>query len=79
MSEISYAAAQKQSGIKPGFKVKVLRKADYGERGWGFCWIGLMNQSIGKTLVVRASDSTDGFQLSDGFWYPYFALEIAKK
>jgi len=49
----AYLIMQKNCGIKVGDTVKVLRKAEQYEMGWDSTWVKEMDETIGKTFVVR--------------------------
>ncbi len=77
-----YLKQHKQSGIKVGDKVKVLKCAENLEKGWMNSWEDPMNNSIGKTLKVISDSGECGFELEDNmvnFEYPYFVLEKIEK
>lgn len=65
-----------ENDIKVGDYVKVTRKAKDYEDGWSSIWDIFMNDSVGKVLQVRNSNSTKyGIELTDYKRYPYFVLE----
>jgi len=74
----AYTKLQECCGIKIGDTIKVLRKAKDKESGWGTCWDYLMDEAIGKELVVKFINPNSGFLLEDNFWYPWFVLEKVK-
>jgi len=75
-----YLKKQKASGIKVGDRVRVLRKAKEGERGWGNSWVEDMDGKVGKTGIVHYVDEEFGIGLSGSTCgFPYFVLEKVKK
>ena len=73
----AYQVMAKESGIKIGDTVKVLRKAQSEEMGWTGCWQPGMDDTIGNEYTVSYID--DGhYQLDDGWWLPFFVLEKIK-
>lgn len=84
--EPSYAERQAkwiaENGIKKGDKVRIIRKANSNEDGWGSRWNPDMDEAVGKIGTV--SHISDNFRecgievdVSDvgEFLYPYFILE----
>lgn len=72
----------KETGLKVGDKVKIVRKANDHENGWGTVWATLMNKYVGKTGVIDDVDFECGIHVivtSLGWWYPYFVLEPVKE
>lgn len=85
----SYGKGQEEwvrkNDIKTGTTVRVIRKAESHELGWGNNWISDMDACVGKTgwadliegfgdygIVVRFdNDNAD----TDGLLFPYFVLE----
>jgi hypothetical protein len=86
-----YIAAQKawleMTGLKPGDKVKVTRKAKNGEFGWSNSWEPDMSKMVGKELIVNklpTSYEEKGVSLEKTamwphYWYPFFVLEPIQK
>lgn len=75
MSETDkYLQGQEASGIKVGDTVRVVRKACKGEGGWDNVWMPEME--VGRERVVKHIYGTDGCELTGGFTYPYFVLEV---
>ncbi len=69
-------------GLCIGDKVKVTRKAEDFENGWGSFWVSewkhdSMTDSIGKTLKIEYFVES-GIRLDDEWEYPYFVLEPVK-
>ena len=66
----------KENGLKKGDYVKVTRKAEDFEDGWGTMWNSSMDDSVDKVLQVKDCDCPGcGIQLEDYKHYPYFVLE----
>jgi len=63
---------------KPGDKVKILRKAKYGERGWKMEWIPKMDLYIGLVQEVKKDLADIGVEL-EHFTFPHFVLEKVDK
>jgi hypothetical protein len=70
----------RKNNVEHGTLVRVTREAQSGEGGWDNSWAPEMNSSVGKVLSIDSTeDSLDishGIQLSDGFGYPWFVLEV---
>lgn len=79
----AYLAMQKASGIKPGDTVRVMRKAESYEMGWGQPWARSMDIFVGKEYKVFALSKFEdfGFVLDgvSGYLFPFFVLEVVKK
>lgn len=78
--EPSYSERAKKwieaNDIKVGDYVKVTRRAESYEDGWGTIWIDLMTKSVGKKLKVEEIRTYNGYIiLEDGYCYPCFVLE----
>lgn len=73
----AYKVMQANCGIGVGDTVKVLRKAEDYENGWGYDWQYRMNETIGTCFVVNGV--TSGGILSKDWGYPFFVLELVKK
>lgn len=87
-----YARKQKEwikkNNIKVGDKVKITKKVNSLEDGWGCHWNGEMNSAVGKCGKIISIDDeeearntgiliiVDGY---DEYWYPYFILEKVEK
>lgn len=74
----SYSLNQTTTGIDVGDQVRVLRTAEYGERGWLHAWVDRMNRAVGREFRVEDVYHHSGFELYvDGRYYrfPYFVLE----
>jgi len=74
-TEEAYLVMQGASGIKVGDKVKVLRKADSQEMGWGPAWTRSMDACVGQTYMVCSINGDQGICLSCGWSFPFFVLE----
>jgi len=73
--------AYPMSKLKPGQKVKVLRRAEYGELGWQSGWTSQMDRSIGEILVVRSNDSVFGVICKGEHIYatfPSYVLDVVE-
>lgn len=71
------------TGVKEGSWVKVTRKADDNESGWGAQWVNVMTDVIGKVCRVIGIHSSLGLHLEsleDGrrYGFPFFVLEPAE-
>jgi hypothetical protein len=84
-----YRDYQNESGIKVGDRVRVTRKAQNYEIGWGLPWVDDMDQCIGKCYEVKNVSGQFGFKLEwteysedehrdldNGGWFPYFVLQL---
>lgn len=76
-----------ENNIKVGSKVKIIKKADSEECGWGAYWNNLMDDSINEigTITMISDDgfSNIGIQVylenkDNYYFYPYFVLEKVK-
>ena len=84
---MGYLERQKQSGLKIGDKVLLLRKAETHENGWNNSWEPEMDRLIGKVGTIIGIEGYSGivveFKNSNPYEYPYFVLErvpeIAKR
>ena len=71
----------KENNLKPGDKVRILRKTEDYENGWQNGWTHSMEGSIGEICTVIEDCGCDGIEVksSQGTWgYPYFVLEKAE-
>lgn len=76
----AYNTLQKASGIEVGDTVRVLRKAQQNEMGWGTYWAKMMDKTIGETFVVtEVRDGVGIYNLSNYCAYPFFVLELVIK
>jgi len=67
-----------QNDIKPGDKVKVLRKAERHEDGWKNSWVFRMDGIVGKIMKVEQGAGHSGILLYDAGLMaacPFFVLE----
>lgn len=74
----------KNTGIKEGSWVKVIREAEDYESGWGSQWVTVMTDFVGKTCRVIGMHSSYGLHLEtveDGkrYGFPFFILEPAEE
>ena len=69
----------KANNIKVGDKVKVIRKCETEENGWGWTWnIHVMDSAVDKVFKIVNSHYQKGILLRIGIddcWFPYFVLE----
>lgn len=71
-------------GLQHGDLVKIIRKAETHEHGWGNAWIEEMDEYIGKSFRMdlayasRTYASGRGIRIED-FFFPYFVLEKIKE
>ena len=70
----------KATNLKPGDKVKVLRKANSYEFCWINKWSPKMDKYVGKIVTVDTVDMENGIVIHDSndrtFWgFPFFVLE----
>lgn len=73
----AYLAMQKNCGIEPGDRVKVLRKANSREMGWSNSWVCKMDAAVGREYQVSRVTGS-GVELSDcgaNLSFPFFVLE----
>jgi len=79
----AYRTMQKASGIEVGDTIKVLRKADDHEMGWGEEWLNTeMDKLVGKEFVVADVSENSGFLVKiegDDWFVPFFVCELMKK
>lgn len=64
--------------LKVGDKVRISRKADTFEEGWGAVWRPEMDTCVGKTGHIMLDGESFGFRVSEGgegYLFPYFVLE----
>jgi len=73
-----YLKNHKNSSLKIGQKVKLLRKAENYEKGWGNSWNLFMTKNVGKIGIITHDDGEYGFVVDFGntyyYSYPYFVL-----
>jgi len=62
-----------------GDTVKVIKMCDSLESDWDNVWGPAMNESIGCDFEVEGDYGKSGYQLSNGFAYPEFVLELVKR
>ena len=77
--EKSYEERQAKCGLKVGDKVRILRKAEDHEDGWGEEWAFSMDNTIVKIVKIVERYNLFGIKVSiEGFrdfYFPYFVLE----
>ena len=78
----NYLEGHRNCGIKVGDQVRVTRKAEDNENGWGDFWVEDMDAEVGKILIVVEDYKKYGFACQENLeenalrWgYPYFVLE----
>lgn len=68
--------------IEPGTKVKILRKAKSGEKGWDNIWVDEMDVYVGEVHECNSRDRPHGVSIRTSdhiiFSVPSFVLEIVK-
>jgi len=77
----AYAVLQEATGIKPGDKVKVLRKAEDFELGWTTYWDPKMNAAVGNIYEVYVMGKY-GIKLkflNNCYWFPWFVLKVIER
>ena len=73
-----YLSGHRASGLKVGDKVKVVRKSNDKEGGWGDIWAPSMCGFVANEYEIQKDDNDFGFVLND--WrFPYFVLEKVKE
>lgn len=76
-----YLEGHRNCGIKVGDQVRVTRRAESDEGGWGNVWVGQMGRWVGKKVFVVEDFGIMGFGVGinkRSVWnlsYPYFVLE----
>lgn len=73
-----YLEGHRNCGIKVGYRVRVTRKAESYESGWGFMWAQHMDVFVGKELPVLEVFPEDGIicgSFQNAYIFPYFVLE----
>lgn len=81
----AYLTLQKESGIKVGDTVKVLRRADDFEGGWNYRWDSSKDKFVGLTGKVISIKGRDGIRVRfpddeewwEGWYFPWFVLQKA--
>lgn len=76
---MDYLQGHKESGLKVGDKVRIIRKASDYENGWRNIWPSFMDKYIREIGKIIKDHEAIGFGVtfSDGveFSYPFFVLE----
>ncbi len=85
-NEDSYLKRQELSGLRVGDTVRVTRKAKDYENGWDNCWVGEMDDFVGKTFEIIGIRGESGiilqhaetlpFNFNINPRFPYFVLEL---
>lgn len=77
----AYELLQEEFGLEVGDEVKVLRKAKDYEMGWGNTWASgeMMTEMVGNSYTIEDIDSHSGIGLSNGWYVPFFILEVTRK
>ena len=79
--EKAYKERQAECGLKVGDKVRVLRKAEDCEDGWGNTWAKVyMDDFVGRIGKIVGEHPYAGFKVfleeeNDCWYFPYFVLE----
>lgn len=75
----TYKELHDESGLKVGDWVKVLRKAEHKEGGWGNFWSDAMDNWVGACGKITHDAGSLGLCLMEGHWFPCFVLEKIEK
>jgi hypothetical protein len=84
LSANDYLVQHKQSGIKEGDTVRVIRKATDFEQGWQAVWDPAMSELLGKNGRVIKDGGEEGFSITfsnkpttstNCYTFPWFVLE----
>ena len=70
-----YLAFHKASGLKVGDMVKVVRKANDHEMGWGDIWAGYMDDFVDRTYKITGDATWYGWELDNKCTFPTFVLQ----
>lgn len=78
--EKTYKKRQAECGLKVGDTVKIFRKAEDNEDGWGNIWPEDADTWVGKTGKIVGDGEGGGFKVfyeeeNDCCYFPYFVLE----
>jgi hypothetical protein len=73
----AYETLGKAANFKVGDKVKILRKADDYELGWGWGWLSLKDKYVGKVVEIKEVDR-GGDITAEGYIFPWFILELVE-
>ena len=76
----NYEKRQRECGLKVGNIVKIFRKAEDDEGGWGNHWPKDADTWVGKTGEIIGDGKGGGFKVfleeeNDWWFFPYFVLE----
>lgn len=74
MKRTEYITGQKESGLKVGDKVRIMRKAHDHENGWNNDWHPDMDEYIGRTGTIKRIADLKGVYIH-GWEFPYFVLK----
>lgn len=70
-----YLAFHNASGLRVGDSVKVVRKAEDYEMGWGDIWSGYMNDFVDRTYKITGDATWYGWELDSKWSFPTFVLQ----
>jgi hypothetical protein len=73
----AYKTLGKANNFKVGDKVKILRKADDSELGWGNGWSSEMDRFVGKVIEIERVYPS-GSVGAEGWAFPWFVLELVE-
>jgi hypothetical protein len=73
----AYRTLGRAVNFKVGDKVKILRKADDYELGWGWGWLSLKDKYVGKVVEIKEVDR-GGDITAEGYIFPWFILELVE-
>ena len=80
MQREQYLKEHGACGIKVGDSVKIIRRAESNEQGWGMVWVHGMNNAVGKIGTVYRDTKGSGFAvriegINEDYCYPYHVLK----
>jgi hypothetical protein len=70
-----YLAFHNASGLKVGDSVRVVRKAEDREMGWGDIWSGHMDDCVDRTYKIIGDATSYGWELDNKWTFPTFVLQ----
>lgn len=70
-----YLAFHNASGLKVGDSVRVVRKAEDYEMGWGDIWAGYMDDFVDRTYKITGDATWYGWELNNKCTFPTFVLQ----